>query len=231
MDYLSSGFIKAFELIARGDAETFSAVWTTLQLSALAMTACLLAGLPLGFILGMSSFSGKRQVRTVVDTGMALPTVVIGLFCYALLSRRGPLGELGLLFSIPGMAIGLFILALPIVVGLTATAVESLDHRLRPTLLSLGADRGQIVLTCLWEARYAVLAAAVNAFGRVATEVGIAMMVGGNIKWHTRTMTTAIALETGKGEFATGIALGVILLAIALVVNASLAWLRKGGRP
>jgi tungstate transport system permease protein len=129
------------------------------------------------------------------------------------------------------MAIGQTILGTPIVIALTATAIETLDQRLRPTLLTLGASRSQVVLTTLWEARFAVLAAAVTAYGRVATEVGISMMVGGNIKWHTRTITTAVALETGKGQFATGIALGLILILIALGVNSALSWLRKGNQP
>jgi tungstate transport system permease protein len=126
--------------------------------------------------------------------------------------------------------IGQTMLALPVVVALTASAVESLDERLGTTLLSLGANRRQMLLTSLWEARFGVLAAAVSAYGRVMTEVGISMMVGGNIKWHTRTMTTAIALETGKGEFAMGIALGLVLLWIAFAVNASLFFLRKRSR-
>ena len=221
----------AFELLGSGDPETYSAVLATLEVSALSLLVSLLIGIPLGFSLGHFEFAGKRTLRTVVDTLLALPTVVIGLLVYSFLSHRGPLGDLGLLFTIPGMAIGLIILALPIVVALTATAMESLDHRLRAHLLTLGATRRQLALTSLWEARYAVLAAAVMAFGRVVSEVGIAMMVGGNIKWHTRTITTAIALETGKGEFAVGIALGMVLMVMALGVNISLSFLRRKSRP
>jgi len=137
------------------------------------------------------------------------------------------LGEMGLLFSIPGIAIGQVILALPIVVALTATAVEAADSKLRLTLMSLGANRRQIAAGTLWEVRLGILAAAVTATGRVLTEVGISLMVGGNIKWHTRTITTAIALETSKGEFGMGIALGLVLLLIALAVNMFLAGLRR----
>ncbi|MBZ4659537.1 MAG: transporter permease subunit, partial [Desulfacinum sp.] len=172
-------------------------------------------------------FRGKRAVRTVVDTCLAFPTVLIGLLVYAFLSRRGPLGELGLLFTPAAIAVGQTILALPVVIALTATAIESLDRQLRISLLSLGARGRQVLLTSIWEARHGVIAAALTAYGRVLTEVGISMMVGGNIKWHTRTMTTAIALETGKGEFAMGVALGLVLMAIAFVVNVSLAFLRK----
>jgi tungstate transport system permease protein len=231
MDYILEGLVQAFRLLASGDAETFSALEATLRSSSLAMLVSLLLGLPLGFLLGHARFRGRRVWRTLVDTCLALPTVLIGLLVYAFLSRRGPLGQWGLLFTLPGLAIGQAILALPVVMALTASAVEGLDRRLGLTLLTLGASRRQLALTTLWEARAGLLAAAVNAYGRVVTEVGIAMMVGGNIKWHTRTVTTAIALETGKGEFAQGIALGIILLGVALLVNLSLIRLRRGNTP
>ncbi len=227
MGYLLEGLSRAVDLLSSGDAETFSAVAATLEATALSLSAALAIGLPAGFCLGYFNFPGKRVVRMLSDAFMGFPTVVIGLLVYAMLSRRGPLGEFGLLFTIPGMAVGLMLLALPMVVSLTASAVEQMDSRIRLTLLTLGADARQLLLGVLWEARYGVLAGAVAAFGRVVSEVGIAMMVGGNIKWHTRTITTAIALETGKGEFAQGIALGMVLLGIALVVNAVLAVLRR----
>jgi len=227
MDYLLDGLIQALRLILAGDEETFSSVWATLYSSGMAMAVILVLGLPLGFLLGHSRFPGRGAVRTVVDTLLSLPTVVVGLLVYALLTRRGPMGEWEILFTIPGIAIGLTILGLPIVVALTATAVESLDRRLRHTLLTLGASPSQVLLTTLWEARFSLALAAVAAFGRVATEVGVAMMVGGNIKWHTRTITTAIALETNKGQFALGMALGVILLSIALAVNLAVAGLKR----
>lgn len=227
MDYLLDGLQRAVDLLASGDAETFSAVSATLEATALSMAAGLALGLPAGFCLGYFSFPGKRVLRTLSDALMAFPTVVIGLLVYAMLSRRGPLGELGLLFTVPGMSIGLALLALPMIVSLTASAVEQMDLRLRLTLLTLGADSRQQLLGVLWEARYGVLAGGVATFGRVVSEVGIAMMVGGNIKWHTRTITTAIALETGKGEFAQGIALGLVLMGISMVVNTVLAVLRR----
>ncbi|MGC9324979.1 MAG: ABC transporter permease, partial [Desulfomonilia bacterium] len=136
-------------------------------------------------------------------------------------------GEFGLLFTIPGIAVAQTILVLPIVISLTATAIESLDRRVRFTLISLGARRTQIAMTSLLEARFAVLIAGITAYGRAISEVGVSMMIGGNIKWHTRTITTAIALETGKGEFAMGIALGIVLLALAFAVNGALAFLRR----
>jgi len=139
------------------------------------------------------------------------------------------LGNLGLLFSLEGIAIGQTILALPIVIALTASAVESLDRSLRLTLVSLGASKRQLFFSSIKEARIGIIVAAITASGRVLTEVGISMMVGGNIKWHTRTITTAIALETNKGQFAMGIALGIVLLAMAFTVNFSLSFLRRRG--
>lgn len=227
MDYILQGLIHAGELLVSGDPETYSAIFTTLEVTILSIAASLAIGIPCGFLLGYLEFPGKRQVRSVVDTLLALPTVVVGLFVYAFISRSGPLGGLGLLYTIPGIAAAQVILILPIVVSLTATAVEGLDRRLKSTLLSLGARGSRIALTSLHEARFAVLIAAVSAYGRAISEVGIAMMIGGNIKWHTRTITTAIALETGKGEFAMGIALGIVLLGIAFATNSMLVLLKK----
>jgi tungstate transport system permease protein len=227
MDFILGGIAKAFQLLFQGDGETYSAVLATVQVSSLSMAASLIMGIPLGYLLGYLNFPGKNGLRTIVDTLLALPTVFIGLLVYAFISSRGPLGEFGLLFTLSGIAIGQTILALPIIIALTATAVESLDNSLHLTLSSLGASSKQIFLTSIWEARLGLLIAAVTASGRVLTEVGISMMVGGNIKWHTRTITTAIALETNKGQFATGIALGLVLLAMAFTINLSLSFLRK----
>ena len=227
MDFLLQGWLKAIELLTTNDPETFSAVYATLVVSTYSLAATLIMGLPLGFGLGYFDFKAKKSVRVVVDTLLSLPTVFIGLLVYAFFTNRGPLGHLGLLFTLPGIAVGLTILALPVVVALSATAVESMDRQLRVTLISLGANRRQLFLSTLWEARHGVIAAALTAYGRVMTEVGIAMMVGGNIKWQTRTITTAIALETNKGEFAMGIALGLVLLLIAFGVNLSVSFLRK----
>ncbi len=227
MDFIIGGLIKAIQLLMSGDKETYSAVISTVTVSGYSMMASLIMGIPSGFLLGYCNFAGKRQVRMLVDTLLALPTVFIGLLVYAFISRLGPFGSFGLLFTLPGIAAGQTLLALPIVIALTATAVESMDQQLRITLISLGVNRTQLLLSSLWEVRYGILAAAVTAYGRVLTEVGISMMVGGNIKWHTRTITTAIALETNKGLFATGIALGLVLMSIAFMVNLSLSFLRK----
>ena len=227
MDFFQEGFAQALTLLVNRDPATYSAINATLRASGLAMAASLLLGIPLGYLLGYFDFSLKKQLRIIVDTLLSLPTVFIGLVIYGLFTRNGPFGGTGLLFTIPGIAIGQTILSLPIIIALTATAVEAADRNLRITLMSLGANGRQIAVSTLWEVRLGILAAAVTATGRVLTEVGISLMVGGNIKWHTRTITTAIALETNKGEFGMGIALGLVLLLIALTVNISLAGLRR----
>ena len=227
MEYLYQGIIQAFRLLLTGDPETYSAVAVTVKAASFSMAASLLLGVPLGFALGHFRFPGRRQVRLVVDTLLALPTVFIGLMVYAMISRQGPLGDMRLLFTIPGIAIGQTLLALPVVIALSATAIEGMDANLRVSLITLGANRRQLLLTSLWEVRHGILAAGLTAYGRVMTEVGISMMVGGNIKWQTRTITTAIALETGKGMFATGIALGVVLLLIAFTVTLPASLLRR----
>ena len=227
MSYILDGFVKAMELLISGNAETYSAIFATVKVSSYSIGASLIIGIPLGFCLGFIDFKTKKTLRTVIDTLMALPTVFIGLLVYAFVTNRGPLGDMGLLFTLPGIAIGQTILALPLVIGLTATAVESLDDKLRITIMSMGANRRQLFISSLWESRHGILAAAIAAYGRVMTEVGISMMVGGNIKWHTRTITTAIALETNKGQFGMGVALGIVLLAIAFCVNFSVSFLRR----
>jgi len=227
MEFILEGFFQAIHLLITGNAETYSAIMATLKVSSTSMGCSLIMGIPLGFCLGYFEFSGKKSIRTIVDTLMALPTVFIGLLVYAFLTHRGPLGDFGLLFTLPGIAIGQAILALPIVIGLSATAVESMDKKLRTTIMSLGANRQQLFLSSLWESRHGILAGAIAAYGRVMTEVGISMMVGGNIKWQTRTITTAIALETNKGQFGMGVALGIVLLTLALFVNISISFLRR----
>lgn len=227
MDYLWSGLFGGLNILFSGDAEAYSAVWATVGATTMAMAVSLGLGVPLGVLLGWSRFKGKPVVRTLINTQLSLPTVVIGLLVYAFLTAKGPLGDWELLFTLPGIAVGQTILALPIVVALTTAAVEGLDDRIKPTLRTLGATERQVLATCIWEARYAILAAAAAAYGRVVSEVGISMMIGGNIKWHTRTITTAIALETGKGEFAVGIALGLVLMVMALAVNVILSTLTK----
>jgi len=227
MHYLSEGFKAAFAILLSGQEETFNAIFTTLKVSTFSILLTLAAGIPLGFILGYYSFPGKHACRAISDTLMAIPTVVVGLLIYAFISRSGPFGGLGLLFTLRGVAIGQFFLGLPVVVSLTASATEQMEDSTRLTLMTLGASPGQLAASSLWEGRYAVVAAAMTAYSRIISEVGVSMMIGGNIKWRTRTITTAIALETGKGQFAEGIALGIVLLSIAFIVNGAVSVARK----
>jgi tungstate transport system permease protein len=228
MNFILQGFLDAFKLIVSLDPSVYFIVWTSVKVSLWATLFSSLAGIPLGVLIALRKFRGKSVLQVVLNTMMAFPTVVIGLIFYALLSRRGPFGTLELLFTPVGVSIGLFVLALPTVVYLTFTAITGLDPRLVLTCRLLGANAIQQTLKIVKEARSAITAAIVVAFGRVVSEVGIAMMLGGNIKGLTRTMTTAIALETSKGEFELGLALGIVLLLVALGVNGMLFLLQRG---
>ncbi|WP_368031199.1 ABC transporter permease [Arcobacter sp. s6] len=227
MNLFTDGFNEAIELLTSGNESVYSAISVTVTVSSLSLLISLIIGLPLGFLLGYYNFPGKTIVRTIVDTFLALPTVVIGLIAYTMLSQVGPLGEYNLLFSQQAIVMGQIVLGLPIIIALTATQVEAVDKRLYTSLKGLGASSYQILVGTLIEARFGLMTAAMTAYGRIITEVGISMMVGGNIKYHTRTITTAIALETGKGEFVTGIALGLVLFAVALMVNIALSVLKR----
>lgn len=227
MNLFTDGFNEAIELLISGDESVYSAISTTLTVSSWSLLISLIIGLPLGFALGYYNFFGKAVIRTIVDTLLALPTVVIGLVAYTMLSQAGPFGQYDLLFSQQAIIIGQIVLGLPIIIALTATQVEAVDKRLYTSLKGLGAYPHQILVATLIEARFGIMTAAMTAYGRIITEIGISMMVGGNIKYHTRTVTTAIALETGKGEFVTGIALGLVLFAVALMVNIALSQLKR----
>lgn len=234
MEFISGSFARAFALIASLDPDVISASLTSLKVSGLATAFACLFGIPIGLALATSHFFGRRLIIAVLNTFMALPTVAVGLAIYALISRAGPMGGLGLLFTIPAMVVGEFILILPIVAALTLAAVKGVDARVRPTALALGASRLQTSLATLAEARYGILAAVMAGFGRAIAEVGAAMILGGNIRGFTRTLTTAIALETGKGEFALALALGLILLTLAFSANIIFYLLQAGdgrGRP
>lgn len=191
----------------------------SLRVSIAATALATFLSVPLGFFIAVRSFRGKRTLVAVINTLMAMPTVVVGLLVYILLSRSGLFGFLGILYTPTAMVIGQFVLALPIITALTYAATSSVDERVRKTAESLGASPSQSAWMVLREARLGIIAAMIAGFGRVIAEVGSAIMVGGNIKGYTRTMTTAIALETAKGNFALGITLGVILLVVALSIN------------
>jgi tungstate transport system permease protein len=217
--YIIEGIEKAFQLIFALDREIFAIVLRSLRISLTAIILASLMGGPLGFLMAVKDYWGKKFTVVLVNTLLALPTVVVGLIVYSLISRRGPMGVFGILYTPSAMIIGQFVLATPIIIALTYSAVQGIDKRVRNTSLTLGATESQSAWMVIKEARYAVLAAVITGFGRVIAEVGAAMMLGGNIKGSTRTMTTAIALETSKGEFGFGIALGIILLIIAFSIN------------
>ncbi len=219
MDFIIEGVRKAFQLIFSLDREIFNIVLLSLRVSLTAIVLASFLGIPLGFLMALKDYWGKKFTIALVNTLLALPTVVVGLIVYSIISRRGPLGVFGLLYTPSAMIIGQFILATPIIIALTHSAIQGIDRRVRSTALTLGATEIQSAWTVIKEARYAVIAAVITGFGRIIAEVGAAMMLGGNIRGSTRVMTTAIALETSKGEFGFGIALGIILLFIAFSIN------------
>ena len=230
MDYLIQGLAEALRTIVRLDREFLVIVSISLKVAATSTLLAAAAGIPFGMWVAEKRFFGRQAIITVLNTLMSLPTVVVGLMVYAWLSRRGPLGQLGLLYTQTAMVIGQFILVFPIIAGLTISSVSSLDARISLTAASLGADTAQGFRTYLREARYGILAALVAGFGRVFAEVGVSMMLGGNIRGYTRSITTAIALETSKGEFALGVALGMVLLCVALVINILFSLFREKAR-
>lgn len=219
MGYLGESLLTALELIINLDREVRATAWVSLYTSSCAIVIAALLGVPTGLWLGLNRFRGRQILLALLNTLMALPTVVVGLLLFGLLSRQGPLGPLGLLFTPLAMIAGQTVLATPIVANLVLAAVTGADQRIINTALTLGASRFQAAIQLLREIRFGVMAAVIAGFGRVIAEVGVAMMLGGNIRNSTRTMTTAIALETSKGEFAFGLALGVLLLSVALLVN------------
>jgi len=201
------------------NAEVLGITALSLRIAVTATVVACAIGVPLGFWLGGTRFQGRRGVLVVLNTALAFPTVVIGLLLYLLLSRHGPLGGLGLLFTWRAIVVAEVILAAPIAAALTAAAVQSVDPRVRRTALTLGAGPLATAWAVAREARFALAAGVVVAFGRVFSEVGAAMIVGGNIRGETRTLTTAVALATSQGEFSLAIGLGLVLLALALTVN------------
>jgi tungstate transport system permease protein len=213
------GFLQAIQLIFSLDSDLMEIVRLSLMVSGVALIISAILGLPAGIILGLKDFRGKRLLVAIVYTGMGLPPVVVGLTIYILLSRQGPLGELGWLFTPRAMVITQTILSLPLIIGFTMTAIAAVPPALSMQLRSLGATQRQIVLTLLYEARSGVLAALIAGFGAIISEVGSVMIVGGNIEHKTRVLTTSIVLETRRGNFAMAIALGVILLAITFSAN------------
>ena len=219
MHYFSQAVLEAIQLIFKFDPEVYIIAWTSLKLSLTATVIASIFGVFIGISVATTEFTGKRLLQHLLNTLMAMLTVMIGLIFYGLLSRKGPLGDLGLLYSETAVIIGEAFLILSIIMNLTITAVQSADDRLIITLKTLGASSSQLIFPVLSELRYVILAAIITGFGRAIGEVGAAMMLGGNIQGVTRTMTTAIALETSKGEVELGVALGILLLLFAFIVN------------
>ena len=220
---------QAFALLFSGDPRLWQAIWLSLWVSVAAIALVAAPSIALGFLLAKKRFPGQRAAVVLVQALLSFPTVVIGLVLYLLLSRRGPFGSFELLFTPWAIMFGYMVIAFPILVVFTLSAVQGADPRVYETARCLGAGRLAASLTTLWEVRFGVLAAVVNGFGRAISEVGCAIMVGGNIAGLTRNIPTAIALETTKGDFSQGIALGFVLMVVALGVNVLLALLQGRG--
>jgi tungstate transport system permease protein len=228
VDLIGDAIVEAFRLLASLDAYVFEILVRSLQVSGGALLVAVMVGLPFGTLLGLGRFPGRRLLVALTYTGFALPPVVVGLVVYLVLSRDGPAGALALLFSPTAMVIAQALLAAPYVAGVSLAAVQAVPADVRLQARALGASRTRALLAHLREARLGILAAVIAGFGAVISEVGAATMVGGNIVGETRVLTTAIVLETRRGNFETAMALGVILLAIVLTVNLLLTRVQQG---
>ncbi len=231
MDFLFDSFFSALTLIWTRDSDVFAIVGVSLKVSTSSTILASLMGVPLGFIIAFESFPGRRMIITCLNTLLALPTVVIGLFVYAFIARQGPLGSLDLLYTQKAIIIGQTILILPLVTALIIAAISRIDERYRKTAMTLGANRLQTAWVIFREARFGIVAAVIAAYGRVISEVGISMMLGGNARGFTRTMTTAMALEYDKGEFTLAVALGLILLGFSFGINLLFQFVQGRTRP
>ncbi len=219
MEELWYGLIRAVQLIVTLDPEVMEITGRSLSISVTSTVLSAIFCLPLGSIIHFYRFPGRRVIISLIQTFYSVPTVVVGLFIFVLFSRAGPLGSMGLLFTPTVMVIGQMLLVAPVLLGLTISGVSGVDRTISDTARSLGASGTQTAWVIVKEARFAVMAAVILAFGRAISEVGLALMVGGNIRGFTRVITTAISLETSKGDIELSLALGIILIAIALVIN------------
>ncbi len=231
MELILEGVKKAFFLLFTLDPEVLRITLLSLEVSGVATLLSLIIGVPLGAMIGLSNFPGKRLTVGLINTGMGLPPVVVGLFVTIFLWRSGPLGFLGMLFTPSAMILAQAVIATPIVMGITVAAMQQLPRDLRLQVLSLGASKLQMFLTLLKEARLSLLAAVMAGFGGVISEIGASIMVGGNIKGYTRVLTTATVMETSKGNFDVAIALSIILLVLAYCINLILTHVQQRERP
>jgi tungstate transport system permease protein len=229
MHSIYDGFIKAFSLIVQLDRELLSIILLSLEVSGIALVIASALGIPAGSILGLKKFRGRGFVISLSNTFMGLPPVVVGLFVYLLLSRRGPIGFMALLYTPSAMITAQTILIFPIITSLCHSAVISVDPIIRQAAVTLGATPFQAALTVIKEARYGILSGVIAGLGRAMGEVGAILIVGGNIAGYTRVMTTTIALETDKGNFELALALGIILLIISLLINIGLHLIQRKG--
>lgn len=229
MEWIWDGIVQAIQLLLKADQEVLQITFLTLKISGTATALSLIIGLPLGTLLALEHFPTRRFWLSLINTGMALPPVVVGLIVSIFLWRNGPLGDLKLMYTPTAIIVAQFIIAMPIVTGLTVAALQQLDPRLQMQLLGIGATRLQMILLLWREARLPLLAAFMAGFGGVVSEVGASMMVGGNLRHHTRVLTTAIVLENSRGDFALAIALSVILLFLAYLVTLALTWIQQRG--
>jgi tungstate transport system permease protein len=219
MELIWEGITEAFDLLLRGDSQVLEITLLSLELSGLATLIALAFGVPFGALLAFRIFPGRGFTVSLINTGMGLPPVVVGLFVCIMLWRSGPLGFLELLYTPGAIVLAQFIIAFPVITGLTMAALQQIDPKLLLQLKSLGASRIQMMAVLLWEARLPMLAAVIAGFGAVISEVGAVMMVGGNLLGHTRVLTTATVLETRKGNFEVAIALSLILLALTFLIT------------
>ena len=220
-------FKQAFDLLFSPDKELFQILGVTLRMSFFSTSISCLIGLPLGALIGTRRFRGKAFLKKMIHTWMGLPPVAAGLIVYMLFTHYGPFGRLNLLFMVTAMVIAQCVLITPLVMGLTASFVETTSRPIIETARGLGLSNGRIVRLCLSEGRTSLLSVVLNAFGRSIAEVGAVSIVGGNIQWKTRVMTTAIMLETNKGKFSFALALGIVLLILAFIVNAAASLIVK----
>jgi tungstate transport system permease protein len=216
---ICQGIKEAVGLIVRLDPEVIQIIWLSLKVSGTAVLISMILGIPIGTIIALTRFPGRRFLVALTNTGMGLPPVVVGLFVFLFLSRYGPLGRLELLYTPAAMVIAQVVIATPLVVGVTLVAMQAVDPNLRLQILSLGANWWQLFWTLIKETRLTLVAAIAAGFGAIISEIGAVLMVGGNIKGSTRVMTTAIVLETRQGHISMAIALSIILLVIAFVIN------------
>jgi tungstate transport system permease protein len=230
VDVLVEGVRQAVGLLLGGDREILAVLWLSLQVSGTATLIALLLGIPAGAVLALTRFPGRTLVVSVVNTGMGLPPVVVGLFVTILLWRSGPFGEWEILYTPAAIVLAQAVIASPIVTGITLAAVQNVPAKFRLQLIALGASRPQMLGVVLREARLPMLAAVMAGFGGVISEIGASMMVGGNIRGQTRTLTTAMVLETGKGNFDVAIALSILLLALVFAVNWALTAIQQRRR-